>query len=193
MRYDVFSNSNFVAVPLLTRVTFKMWSYYLNAVWCYAYIEDVDYERSPSGVFQDQFQRSRWFTRVWTIQELIAPPMVVFYNSSWQFLGSRHDEQLLSLIQKVTHIPENILRSGGTGLRSRLKEYSIAQRFSWAASRSATRVEDLAYCLLGLFDINMPLIYGEGRKAFQRLQEEIIKTSTDHSIFAFDRSRSPGN
>lgn len=57
---------------------------------------------------------------------------------------------------------------------------------SWASKRKATRTEDLAYCLMGIFDVNMPMLYGEGEKAFVRLQEEIIKTSDDHTIFTWD-------
>lgn len=66
-----------------------------------------------------------------------------------------------------------------------LSQWSIAQRISWAARRQTTRKEDQAYCLLGLFGVNMPLLYGEGDRAFIRLQEEIIKLSDDHSILAF--------
>ena len=87
---------------------------------------------------------------------------------------------LLKLISEITKIPVAVFVSPLD-----LGNYSIAQRMSWAANRVTTRPEDEAYCLLGIFDVSMPLLYGEGRKAFIRLQEEIMKTSTDHSIFAW--------
>jgi hypothetical protein len=70
----------------------------------------------------------------------------------------------------------------------RLEQASVAKRMSWASGRSTTREEDIAYCLLGIFNVNMPLLYGEGHKAFVRLQEEIMKVSTDQSLFAWTPS-----
>ena len=71
-----------------------------------------------------------------------------------------------------------------TGVRS-VRNASVAERLSWSSRRMVTRVEDQAYCLMGFFDINMPLLYGEGTNAFMRLQEEIMKSSDDQSIFAW--------
>ena len=98
-------------------------------------------------------------------------------------IGSRNDD-LLPLICDITEIPERIF-THHFAIKKMLPELSIAQRMSWSAGRRTARVEDEAYCLLGIFDVSMPMLYGEGRKAFVRLQEEIIKTSTDHSIFAW--------
>lgn len=126
-----------------------------------------------------QIRQSRWFTRGWTLQELIAPPLLVFYDCNWRFMGSRRS--LLPDIRATTGIPNRVLIGS-----DRLHNYGIAVRMSWASRRTTTRVEDEAYCLLGIFDINMPLLYGEGPKAFLRLQEEILKVSTDHTIFAWN-------
>jgi len=108
---------------------------------------------------------SAWWTRGWTLQELIAPSEMVFYansSSSWSKIGDKRT--LLELIVKRTGIEKYILLGGD------VTKCSVAQRMSWASERETTRTEDLAYCLLGLFGVNMPLLYGEGSKAFLRLQ-----------------------
>jgi hypothetical protein len=160
---------------------------------CFAYLDDIDRPRSiePSeggtrSWIEKHLHKCRWWSRGWTLQELIAPHILFFYDKFWKPLGSR-DEYLLPLVHRITKIPTEIF-AAGPGLKLKMiKRYSIAKRMSWAASRWTTRVEDRAYCLMGIFDINMPLLYGEGKRAFQRLQEEIIKSSTDHSIFTFSR------
>lgn len=126
------------------------------------------------------FMSSRWFTRGWTLQELIAPPTVRFYDRNWQLIGTRY--KLARVIEEITKIPCKVLTCpyGDTFL-----EYPVAEIMSWASKRQTSRVEDIAYSLLGLFRISMPLLYGEGQNAFKRLQEEIIKRTTDHSIFAW--------
>lgn len=95
---------------------------------------------------------------------------------------------MAKLIESRTRIPSDVL----TG-EDKIEIYSVAARMSWAAERQTTRIEDVAYCLMGIFEVNMPLLYGEGRKAFRRLQEEIVKAmgSSDHSIFAFPRGSMP--
>lgn len=102
---------------------------------------------------------------------------LVFFNSAWQILGDRYD--IKNTISKITGIHINVFEG------AQLRDFSLAQRMSWAASRSTTRVEDIAYCLLGIFDINMPLLYGEGEKAFLRLQEAIMARSSDLSLLAW--------
>jgi hypothetical protein len=123
----------------------------------------------------------RWFTRGWTLQELLAPERVEFFNKTWDPLGSK--EILAPYISEITTIPERFIKADQ---RSKARHPSIAQRMSWAAGRETTRLEDKAYSLLGLFNVNMPLLYGEGAKAFIRLQEEILKNSADHSLFAWN-------
>jgi hypothetical protein len=118
----------------------------------------------------------------WTLQELVAPKHVDFFGEDekgdWFFLGTKDD--LRNDISNITKIDANILK-GSEGI---LKA-SIAQRMSWASGRKTTRPEDIAYCLLGIFNINMPLLYGEGEKAFTRLQEKLLDVSSDHTILAW--------
>lgn len=162
----------------------SMYAWYQEASVCYAYLSDVpDIEPSERDSLR-HFRESRWFTRGWTLQELIAPRGVVFYSQSWKKIGYRSDKFLLGTASGITGVPTSIL----TG-RETLHQISLAKKMSWAARRVTTRVEDMAYCLLGIFDVNMPLLYGEGTKAFTRLQEEIIKTSNDHTIFCWTRDR----
>ena len=150
----------------------SMYRWYEEADVCYAYLSDV-----PSV----NFTGSRWFTRGWTLQELIAPKEVIFFDKKWNVLGTR-DSLQLEILER-TNIPLGIL----DGSQS-LETMSIAQRMSWASERQSTRIEDIAYCLMGIFGINMPLLYGEGDKAFIRLQEEIMNVSDDHTIFAWKDS-----
>ena len=105
---------------------------------------------------------------------------MTFYNRRWEPLGSKQD--FWSLLSKITGVPHRILQ----GLDSH-DQYSVAQRMSWASKRVTTRPEDRAYCLMGIFDVNMSLLYGEGEKAFWRLQEEIMRQTHDHSMFAWSR------
>ncbi|KAL8951481.1 MAG: hypothetical protein Q9222_002535 [Ikaeria aurantiellina] len=147
----------------------SMYQWYRDSKVCIVYLEDV-----PSKPFSE----SEWFTRGWTLQELIAPESVTFYDREWNKIGTKAD--LMAELVKRTGIPEGILNH-----TTRLSACSIAQRISWAAERRTTRVEDSAYSLMGLFDIYMPMIYGERDKAFLRLQEHIIQKSKDESIFAW--------
>lgn len=169
---------------LLNARTFKLseainstFSWYQGAQVCYAYLSDVTW--SPTGDSRrSRFTQSRWFTRGWTLQELLAPQTLIFYDAHWFPLGSKADRSLG--IKAATGISAEYL----TG-KKRLHDASIAQRMSWAANRQTQRKEYIAYSLLGIFGVNMPMLYGEGAKAFIRLQEEIIKESRDLSIFAW--------
>lgn len=154
----------------------SMFNWYKNAARCYAYLSDVHFYNGPKAV--EQLSISSWFTRGWTLQELLAPKEVHFYSSRWEPIGTKNN--LSSTIEEVTGIPRAFL-IGWAGLH----EASVAQRMSWAANRVTTRTEDTAYCLLGLFDVTMPMIYGEKEQAFVRLQLEIMKNSDDHSILAW--------
>ncbi|KAI0453539.1 HET-domain-containing protein [Xylaria acuta] len=149
----------------------SMYAWYRDSAVCYAYLADVD--GSPGA-----FEKSRWFTRGWTLQELLAPKNVIFFDGRWRIFGDR--SRLSQIICSFTSIHIGALRDRGT-----IPKYSIAQRMSWAADRQTSRHEDIAYCLLGIFGVNMSLLYGEGPRAFIRLQEEIIKISDDQSILAW--------
>ncbi|KAI0656703.1 hypothetical protein C8Q70DRAFT_311003 [Cubamyces menziesii] len=172
----------------------SMFTWYLRSKICLAYLNDVP--TCENLVERIRHMRaSRWFTRGWTLQELIAPAQdVVFLSKDWVKLGTRCD--LASFLADLTQIDRGVLvESGGRQdwHLARLRAISVAERMSWAAGRDTTRPEDKAYSLMGLFDVNMPVLYGEGAdKAFRRLQQEIIRDSFDHSIFAWG-VRSPSS
>ncbi|KAI0719800.1 hypothetical protein C8T65DRAFT_635200 [Cerioporus squamosus] len=161
-----------------------MFIWYRDADICYTFMADVPSDEDPyreeSAFSRSAFSRSRWFTRGWTLQELIAPRVLVFLSQDWTVLGTR--ATLSKVVERVTGVDEAILAH-----RQRLDEISVARRMSWAAGRETTRVEDEAYSLLGIFDINMPTLYGEGRRAFMRLQEDILKRIPDQTIFAWGK------
>ncbi|KAH6881269.1 heterokaryon incompatibility protein-domain-containing protein, partial [Alternaria rosae] len=159
----------------------SMFAWYQKAVYCYAYLPDV----LAANMDQD-FPKSRWFTRGWTLQEMLAPTTVFFYDQQWVELGYRdeHAEQ----ISKITGIDEGALCIKRAYGDNKFGSYCVATRMSWASTRQTTRAEDMAYCLLGIFNINMPLLYGEGDRAFRRLQEEIVRKIDDDSILAWSLS-----
>lgn len=152
-----------------------MFRWYRDASKCYAYLQDVsgptfplDPARADGKDWRLQFQRSRWFTRGWTLQELIAPATVDFFSRTGVRLGTK--ESLEPLICEITGIPAQALRA------NQLHCYTTAEKMVWARTRETTRPEDMAYSLLGIFDVQMPLIYGEGKeKALKRLREEVSK------------------
>ncbi|KAN0094101.1 Heterokaryon incompatibility protein (HET) domain containing protein [Hyaloscypha variabilis] len=170
----------------------SMYNWYMRSQVCYAYLNDVS---SPvSGTAESStvnavaleeenssFRKSAWFTRGWTLQELIAPENVRFFDQYWRYIGDK--QGLASLVSEITRIDPEVLTS-------QVKPSSVAQRMSWAAGRKTTRLEDRAYSLMGIFGVNMPPLYGEGHKAFIRLQEEIMRQSFDHSLFAWEPTRS---
>ncbi|KAK2598438.1 hypothetical protein N8I77_011854 [Diaporthe amygdali] len=152
----------------------SMFRWYEMSQICYAYLDDL----------HDRFnlrylRKSKWFTRGWTLQELIAPVEVMFLTADWQDIGTK--TQFAEQISRITRIRECILVDGLYA-----HDTSIAEKISWAARRRTTREEDLAYSLLGLFGVHLPPIYGEGgSNAFRRLQEQIMRVSTDHTIFTW--------
>ena len=162
----------------LTEAINSMYKWYEKSEVCYVYLEDflLEAEQKYRG---GRFPFSRWFSRGWTLQELLAPQNVVFYDREWTEIGSK--TFLRAKISSICWISSDHL--------DRPKEASIATKMSWASRRHTSREEDMAYCLLGLFEINMPLLYGEGDNAFYRLQCEIIQSSADESIFAWKDHR----
>ena len=156
----------------------SMFRWYHNATKCYVHLSDVSIcgsiENEPSSqwTWKPAFQHSRWFTRGWTLQELIAPKSVEFYSAEGERLGDRNS--LMQEIHEITGITVQALQGRP------LSRFSVDERMSWAAKRETKREEDAAYSLLGIFDIHMPLIYGEGRKkALNRLQKEIKESLQD--------------
>ncbi|KAK4450382.1 heterokaryon incompatibility protein-domain-containing protein, partial [Podospora aff. communis PSN243] len=175
-----------------------MFAWYRGAEVCYAYMSDVqpgynvsemlemarmgdlDQSPEPTPLLHVPFHKSEWFTRGWTLQELIVPPEVEFFAHDWSRLGTR--SEMAPIITKACGVDAYALTPGVD-----LNWVSVARKMYWASSRTTSRDEDLAYCLLGIFDVNMPLLYGEGgARAFLRLQEEIVRRSNDQSIFAWD-------
>ena len=167
----------------------SMYRWYENSRVCYAYLHDVADESFPAARDEQTYLHSNgwpeWFSRGWTLQEMLAPSNVQFFNKNWQFIGAK--KTLASHLTNITRVPKHILTDG-----VRSAPPCVAQIISWAADRKTTRVEDRAYSLLGLLDVNMPMLYGEGKKAFHRLQLEIIRMSDDQSIFAWDYQRETG-
>ena len=150
----------------------SMFNWYREADVCYAYLSDV-----PTGsdlyLRDGHFRCSKWFTRGWTLQELLAPGNLIFFNRQWEGIGTK--KELSDLVSEITGIKH----------LQGFKEACVAQKMSWASKRETTRVEDMAYSLMGIFEVNMPPLYGEGSKAFIRLQKEILNNSDDESIFAW--------
>ncbi|KAN0077448.1 HET domain containing protein [Elaphomyces granulatus] len=151
----------------------SMFRWYHNAAKCYVYLADVSRSadvNSSQLLTKSSFRKSRWFTRGWTLQELVAPASVEFFSKEGEQLGNKRS--LERHIHEVTGIPVKALQG------SSLSNFSVPERMSWAENRETTRKEDKAYSLLGIFNVYMPLIYGEGREnAFQRLREKIDKAS----------------
>jgi hypothetical protein len=146
----------------------SMFRWYRKASKCYVYLADVSTNDQIDLSLQSweaAFRNSRWFTRGWTLQELIAPPSVEFFCSNGNRLGDK--KSLEGQLYKITGIPVSALQG------SPLSEFSFEERISWAKMRETKREEDKAYSLLGIVDISMPVIYGEGREnAFRRLNRE---------------------
>ncbi|PWY85486.1 hypothetical protein BO83DRAFT_9175 [Aspergillus eucalypticola CBS 122712] len=164
-----------------------MMAWYAKSKICYAHLADVP-PITDQGLDEAAFSRSRWFTRGWTLQELIAPCHLLFLAQDWSDIYERGT--LAGLISDITGISHSFLQvrlysENSESLKFELISTSIAERMSWASNRETSRIEDMAYSLLGILQVSMPLLYGEGSAAFRRLQEEIIKYSDDQSLFAW--------
>ena len=150
----------------------SMFRWYRESTKCYVYLSDVlrTAVSTDDLAWELAFLKNKWFTRGWTLQELIAPTSVEFFSKEGQLLGDK--STLERYVCEATGIPAKALRG------SPLSDFSIAERMSWAEQRKTTYKEDKAYSLLGIFDISIPVIYGEGgEKALKRLREEIDKAS----------------
>lgn len=157
----------------------SMYRWYKEAEVCFAYLDDYPTMEVPI------FTQSKWFTRGWTLQELVAPRKVIFFDKDWKEIGDKISLQ--TSLTRQTKISGNYLLH-----LHDVSHASVSQRMSWFSGRITTVSEDTAYSLLGLFGVNMPLLYGEGKeRAFRRLQEEIMKYSDDHSLFAWKLENRP--
>jgi hypothetical protein len=152
----------------------SMFRWYQKAARCYVYLSDVSIQKrkasntSAECTWESAFRASRWFTRGWTLQELLAPRSVEFFSREGNRIGNKRT--LEQQIHEITGVPATALRENP------LSQFDVDERFSWAKCRQTTRGEDKAYSLFGIFDVQMPLLYGEGEvKAFQRLREAIDK------------------
>jgi len=159
----------------LSEAIISMFGWYQKADICLVYLSDVG-----SDDIRSEFKKARWFTRGWTLQELLAPCRVEFFNSTWLHLGSR-DFTLKSSISIASGVPEDVICG-----QKKLEDVFAWKKWLWTEGRETTRPEDQAYCLLGLFDVSMPALYGEGEiKAFERLRQEISRnsqTEADHDL-----------
>jgi hypothetical protein len=157
----------------------SMFEWYRRAAVCIVYLYDVDesapFESQNPGRIHD---KSEWFTRGWTLQELLAPSYMEFYEQHWRYMGTKNS--LADALAYLTGIDKQYLTR-----QKSIMTASVATRMSWIASRTTTLVEDVAYSMLGIFSVNMAPLYGEGVKAFMRLQKTLMEESTDESIFAW--------
>ena len=152
-----------------------MFEWYRCAQVCYAYLSDVPAHTTDHHKIDSYFRQSKWFTRGWTLQELLAPHWIQFFDEEWIEIGTKSSLQgLITSITGISHL-------------FNFNAASVAQKMCWASKRETTRLEDQAYCLMGLFSVKMPPLYGEGRHAFMRLQSEIIRKTDDETIFAWMR------
>ncbi|KAI6120313.1 hypothetical protein EDD16DRAFT_892092 [Pisolithus croceorrhizus] len=161
----------------------SMYQWYERSQKCYAYLDDVEDSSFPIKQDFSKFHKvngwPKWFSRGWTLQELIAPKQVEFFNKNWVTVGRK--EELAEALEKITRIPIDVLRDG-----QKRTCFCVAQIISWAADRETTRPEDRAYSLTGLFGVKLQMTYGDGKKVFQELQLAIIEKYSDYSIFAWN-------
>ncbi|KAL8689838.1 MAG: hypothetical protein Q9218_004583 [Villophora microphyllina] len=160
-----------------------MFDWYYRATVCFAYLYDVDWNAATKQISKSQDpkrpnQEAAWFERGWTLQELLAPQHMEFYDRRWVSMGTR--DSLADILHAKTGIAKQYL----TGA-SNFRHASVATRMSWMAGRTTAKVEDIAYAMLGLLRIHMEIHYGEGVKAFMRLQRTLMESSIDESIFAW--------
>ncbi|KAI5991689.1 hypothetical protein F5J12DRAFT_466648 [Pisolithus orientalis] len=165
----------------------SMFRWYKNSTQCYTYLHDTsDFPtQADSATFTNSNGWPEWFSRGWTLQELIAPAELHFFNRDWKEIGDKRNRA--TELEKITGVPARVLMDG-------LSSYSpsFAEVMSWAAERRTTLAEDEAYSLIGLLGVHMPMLYGEGKKAFQRLQLEFMRMSNDQSVFAWRANKAGG-
>jgi hypothetical protein len=152
----------------LSEAIISMFRWYRNAAKCYVYLGDVS---TNSRRWKPEFRKSRWFTRGWTLQELIAPSIVEFFSKEGELLCSK--KSLEQQLHEITGVAIQALQGNS------LSVFSVQERLSWAEFRETKREEDKAYSLLGMFNVQIGPLYGEGvESAFRRLREAIDKRSS---------------
>lgn len=179
------------------------YEWYQKSQICYVYLDDLDGSCPPLSdptiegcgrhgeqnhripFWAESMANCKWFTRGWTVPELIAPMRIKFFGKTWKLVATKTN--LVRYLSRITGIDAGVLTHA-----RKIGSVSIAVRMSWAANRQTTRIEDRAYSLLGIFGVSIPIVYGEGNRAFARLQEEIMKFSNDQSIFAWCTEKPDG-
>jgi hypothetical protein len=162
----------------------SMFRWYSQSQVCYAYLSDARLDGDPDELMAtskgDFLRRCKWFTRGWTLQELLGPKKVIFFDSDWVRIGTKIS--CCKIISSITGINTACLLEP-----SNLFKELYSTRMSWASKRKTSRAEDVAYCLMGIFDLHMPLVYGEGEsKAFKRLLHELVRVSSaSHTLLAW--------
>ena len=169
----------------LSEAITAMFRWYQEAARCYVYLSDVsmgsDSPQVMRHTWEDAFRASRWFTRGWTLQELLAPAILEFFSAEGKLLGDK--QTLEGLIHHITSLPVAALR--GTPLSA----FTVNERLRWTKGRGTKKKEDQAYCLLGIFDVFIPLMYGEGDRAYTRLKEKIKDSA--HTQWTVNRAPNP--
>lgn len=164
----------------LSEAITSMYRWYQEAVKCYVYLADVscpqqDHKCDSYALWGPQFQTSKWFTRGWTLQELLAPKTVDFYSCEGAWLNNK--TTLAHQIHQITGIPVDALHN------SSMTQFSMSERMRWAERRRTKKPEDRAYSLFGIFDVPIPVMYGEGEKnAFRRLQRAIQEEAGENTL-----------
>ncbi|KAI1170769.1 hypothetical protein F4777DRAFT_583560 [Nemania sp. FL0916] len=155
----------------LSQAINSMFRWYYNAAKCYVYLSDIWTNGDKPTPWRWNFRKSRWFFRGWTLQELVAPSSVEFFSADGRRIGDK--KSMVRELSRITGIPTEVLRGNP------LSDFSRRERMSWVERRTTKFDEDRAYCLLGIFGVYLPLLYGEGGKnAFRRLEEEIDKQAS---------------
>lgn len=165
----------------LSEAVNSMFRWYEKSSVCFVYLFGLHTKGRSEQQYLSDFEKNPWFTRGWTLQELLCPGDVEFCDHAWVRFGTK--ETLLQEIERAAHIDRGFI---AMEVREACAWASIAQKMSWLSRRTTSKIEDMAYCMLGLFDINMSLLYGEREKAFMRLQRKILKESRDESIFVWE-------
>ncbi|KAH7122173.1 hypothetical protein B0J13DRAFT_567072 [Dactylonectria estremocensis] len=157
----------------------SMFQIFQGAEICLVHLGDIDASKSSLENIGEQIRQSRWTKQIWMLQELIASEDLQFYDTNWDPIGTK--KSLLPTLSRLLSIDEAVLEDS-----KYLSEFPVGRRMSWASQLSTARPEDLAYSLLGIFGVQLTVLYGEGaRAAFIRLQEEISKNTDDITLFAW--------